>query len=108
MAVNKEQQQFLERLAACIPRLFDAIRAGNVKSEFYIGLRRVDDRQVQLKMVAEVLDPGENPLKTHGMQAPGSEIHEGEPASEDTSDSSASASKVAKVTKAAKTQTKKC
>ena len=70
MAVNEQQQKFLEQIAACIPRLFEAIKAGNVKSEFYIGLKRIGNQQVQLKMVAEVLDPGDNPLKTHGMQAP--------------------------------------
>lgn len=70
MAVNDEQQKFLERLAERIPRLFDAIRAGNVKSEFIVGVRQIDQRHVRLKLVAEVVDPGTNPLKTHGTQVP--------------------------------------
>ena len=70
MAVNDEQQKFLEQLALRIPRLFEAIRAGNIKSEYIMGVRRIGRRLVRLKMVAEVVDPGANPLKTHGMQVP--------------------------------------
>ena len=70
MAVSEEQQKFLEQLAQRIPDLFDAIRAGNIKSEFIIGVRQIGQRHVRLKLVAEVVDPGANPLKTHGMQAP--------------------------------------
>lgn len=70
MAINDEQQAFLEQLALRIPRLFEAIRAGNIKSEYIIGVRRIGHRHVQLKMIAEVVDPGVNPLQTHGMQAP--------------------------------------
>jgi len=70
MVVNAEQQRFLEQLARRIPRLFAAIGAGNEKSEYIIGSRRIDGRQVRLKIVAEVVDPGANPLKTHGMSNP--------------------------------------
>lgn len=70
MAISDEQQAFLEQLALRIPRLFEAIRAGNIKSEYIIGVRRIGHRHVQLKMIAEVVDPGANPLQTHGMQAP--------------------------------------
>ena len=70
MAVSDEQQKFLERLALRIPRLFEAISAGNIKCEYIIGVRRIGHRHVQLKLIAEVVDPGANPLKTHGMQAP--------------------------------------
>lgn len=70
MAINDEQQQFLELLARKIPQLFDTIRAGNVKSEYIVGVRLIGKRQVRLKIVAEVVDPGANPLQTHGMQAP--------------------------------------
>lgn len=70
MAISKEQQTFLEQLALRIPLLFEAIRAGNIKSEYIVGVRRIGHRHVQLKMVAEVVDSGANPLKTHGMQAP--------------------------------------
>jgi hypothetical protein len=67
MAVSEDQQKFLEQLANRIPRLFSAIRDGNTKSEYIIGNRRIDGRQVRLKLVAEVVDPGANPLQTHGM-----------------------------------------
>lgn len=65
MSVTEEQQHFLEQLALRIPRLFDAIRQGNVKCEFIIGVRDIDERHVRLKLVAEVVDSGANPLKTH-------------------------------------------
>ncbi len=48
-----------------IPKLFDAIRLGNVKSEYVLGDRIIGKRQVRLKLVAEVVDPGSNPLATH-------------------------------------------
>lgn len=70
MAVNEEQQKFLEQLAKRIPRLFDAIRAGNIKSEYIVGIRRIGQRHVRLKLVAEVVDPGANPLRTHGTLVP--------------------------------------
>ncbi|MFK7994223.1 MAG: hypothetical protein AB8B87_08795 [Granulosicoccus sp.] len=70
MAVNEEQQRFLEQLAQRIPRLFDAIRAGNIKSEYILGVRLIGQRQVRLKLVAEIVDPGVNPLRTHGTLTP--------------------------------------
>lgn len=48
-----------------IPKLFEAIRLGNVKSEYVLGDRIIGRRQVRLKLVAEVVDPGSNPLATH-------------------------------------------
>ena len=63
--MTPEQQAFLENLAQRIPRLFAAIREGNVRSEYIIGVRRIDARQVRLKLVAEVVDSGANPLATH-------------------------------------------
>ncbi len=64
--MNKAQRQFLDQLGERIPRLFDAIAKGNVKSEFIVGVRTINSRQVRLKLVAEVVDPGSNPLATHG------------------------------------------
>lgn len=64
--MNEAQRRFLEGIADRIPRLFEAIGAGNVRAEFIIGLRRVGPRHVRLKLVAEVVDPGANPLGTHG------------------------------------------
>lgn len=68
--MNQQQQAFLEKLALRIPRLFDAIARGNVKSEYIIGVRRIGRRHVRLKLVAEVVDPGANPLATHGQVHP--------------------------------------
>ncbi len=65
MTMNRRQQEFLDQLAARIPRLFAAIAQGNVKSEFIIGVRCIENREVRLKLVAEVVDPGQNPLATH-------------------------------------------
>jgi hypothetical protein len=70
MAMNKQQQDFLERLAVRIPRLFEAIAQGNVKSEYIVGVRYIGARHVRLKLVAEVVDPGANPLSTHGQTIP--------------------------------------
>lgn len=67
LAMNHEQQRFLEQLAQRIPRLFAAISQGNIKSEYIVGTRRIGKREVRLKLVAEVVDPGANPLATHGM-----------------------------------------
>jgi len=67
--MNQAQRAFLERLAMHIPELFEAIRQGNVKSEYVLGDRRIDQRQVRLKLVVEVVDPGTNPAATHGTQS---------------------------------------
>ncbi|NND92442.1 MAG: hypothetical protein HKN42_16405 [Granulosicoccus sp.] len=64
--MNKAQQDFLEQLALRIPRLFEVIAQGNIKSEYIVGIRRIGSRNVRLKLVAEVVDPGANPLATHG------------------------------------------
>ena len=60
--MNNEQQAFLEKLALRIPQLFEVIRQGNIKSEYIIGVRRIGQRHVRLKMVVEVVDAGANPL----------------------------------------------
>lgn len=69
--MNDRQRVFLEQIAQRIPRLFEAIRQGNVSSEYIIGVRQIGQRQVRLKLVAEVVDPGANPLASHGMQRQG-------------------------------------
>jgi len=63
--MNSQQQAFLQHIGTLIPKLFDAIRLGNVKSECVLGERIIGRRQVRLKLVAEVVDPGSNPLATH-------------------------------------------
>jgi len=67
------QVNFLQRVVAAIPRLFAALEEGNVKSELILGLRRVKNRQARLKLVAELVDPGANPLETHGSKQ--TELH---------------------------------
>jgi len=66
-----------------IPKLFEAIRLGNVKSEYVLGDRIIGGqqgkRQVRLKLVAEVVDPGANPLATHSTPTHG-QIHNVGPA----------------------------
>lgn len=71
--MNRQQQDFLERLALRIPSLFDAIAQGNVKSEYIIGVRYIGARHVRLKLVAEVVDPGANPLATHSQTRSGTQ-----------------------------------
>ena len=73
--MNKAQLAFLEQLGERIPRLFEAIARGNVKSEFIVGVRTINSRQVRLKLVAEVVDPGSNPLATHGQARPQARPH---------------------------------
>lgn len=63
--MNSQQQAFLQHIGTLIPKLFDAIRLGNVKSECVLGDRIIGQRQVRLKLVVEVVDPGNNPLATH-------------------------------------------
>ncbi|MFT5046276.1 MAG: hypothetical protein ACI8UP_003255 [Porticoccaceae bacterium] len=63
--MNNEQQAFLEKLASRIPQLFEVIRQGNIKSEYIIGIRRIGQRHVRLKIVAEVVVAGANPLASH-------------------------------------------
>ncbi len=66
--MNETQRAFLEQLALRIPTLFEAISRGNVKSEYIIGVRRLGKRQVRLKLVAEVVEPGQqSPLHTHSI-----------------------------------------
>jgi len=68
-ALTPQQLTFLSKVAAAIPRLFAALQEGNVKSELVLGLRRVRNRQARLKLVAELVDPGSNPLQTHGSRS---------------------------------------
>jgi len=68
--MNEAQRAFLEQLAMRIPALFEAISNGNVKSEYIIGVRHVGKRQVRLKLVAEVVEPGQSRLHTHSVLRP--------------------------------------
>lgn len=65
------QLQFLASVAEKIPRLFKAIAEGNIRAEYHLGSRTLEGRQVRLILVAEVIDPGDNPLSTHSKPMPG-------------------------------------
>lgn len=64
--MNRRQQQFLQRVASQIPRLMKQIADGNERAELILGTRIVEGRQIRLLLVVEVVDPGANPLETHG------------------------------------------
>jgi len=63
--MNQMQMQFLYQIADRIPRLFAALQEGNQRSEYVLGKRIIRGRQVRLVLMAEVVDPGHNPLATH-------------------------------------------
>ncbi len=62
------QRDFLLRIASLIPRLFEEIGNGNASSEFTLGVRLIRNRRVRLLIRVEVIDPGDDPMRTHGMQ----------------------------------------
>lgn len=64
--LEHRQANFLSKVIEAIPRLFQALEEGNVRAEWILGLRQVRRRQARLKLVAELVDAGDNPLKTHG------------------------------------------
>lgn len=41
-------------------------------AEYQLGSRMLNGKQVKLSLVAEVCDPGDNPLSTHSKPMPGS------------------------------------
>jgi len=67
--MNQTQMQFLYQIADRIPRLFAALQEGNQRSEYVLGQRIIRGRQVRLVLMAEVVDPGHNPLATHSSTA---------------------------------------
>ena len=68
------QLNFLASVAEKIPRLFKAIAEGNMRAEYHLGSRTLEGRQVKLILVAEVIDPGDNPLSTHSKPMPGYQV----------------------------------
>ena len=63
--MNSAQIAFLKLIADRIPRLMVAIQQGNQHAEYVIGRRIIAGRQVRLVLLAEVVDPGGNPMATH-------------------------------------------
>ena len=66
--MRKDQKRFLHKIAHWIPILFEEIRRGNASSEITLGIRVIGDRRVRLFVRVEVIDPGRNPMETHGLQ----------------------------------------
>ncbi|MCZ0952228.1 MAG: hypothetical protein OXQ89_22555 [Rhodospirillaceae bacterium] len=53
--LTADQRRFLGGVAARIPRLIEAVRAGGATACFKLGTRRLDDgRHVELELVARV------------------------------------------------------
>ena len=53
--LTAEQRRFLGGVAARIPRLIEAVKAGAATASFKLGTRRLDDgRHVELELVARV------------------------------------------------------
>lgn len=67
--MTPSQTAFLESIAKRIPALMEAIRLGNQRSEFILGRRHINGRQVRLILLAEVVDAGANPLATHSSRS---------------------------------------
>ena len=53
--LTDKQRRFLDGIAVRIPRLIQAVRAGNSSARFKLGTRRLDDgRHLELELVARV------------------------------------------------------
>ena len=74
-----EQRRFLGAVAAKIPRMIDAIQAGNSMARFKLGTRRLDDgRHIELELVARIPE-----VKWDGIAKSWGQIPPGAPADED-------------------------
>lgn len=60
------QLQWLEAACAAIPDLFARISAGADQADHVLGERMIGRRRVRLVFRVQVVDPGANPLATHG------------------------------------------
>ncbi len=65
--MREDQKRFLQKIAHWIPILFEQIRRGNYSSEITLGIRVISDRRIRLLVRVEVIDPGRNPMETHGL-----------------------------------------
>lgn len=80
------QWQWLQALAKQIPILFRGIQAGQSLTRHELGERLVNGRRVRLSLVAQVVDPGANPLQSHAStHAPRTPGDAGQPAGQATS-----------------------
>ena len=63
--MNAKQWQWLLDVAKRIPRLIGKIEQGSIRADTTLGERVIDGKLVQLSFVAEVVDPGADPLASH-------------------------------------------
>ena len=80
--MDPKRRAWLEGIADRVPRLLDAIREGNYRSEFILGERQIDGRRVRLTLRAEAITGA--PIADDG--APFSELPVLAPRSERTDD----------------------
>ncbi len=59
------QWKWLESAGARIPALFAGIKSGQTETRHALGERVINGRRVRLSLVAQVVDPGANPLRSH-------------------------------------------
>lgn len=67
--MNATQNKFVQKILNGIPALLGAMKSGNYKSELILGRRRIGERIIILKLVAEV-DPNPSDPGIHGSGNP--------------------------------------
>lgn len=63
--MNPKQWQWLLDVANRIPGLIGKIEQDNVRADTRLGERVIHGKRVRLYFVAEVVDPGADPLASH-------------------------------------------
>ena len=63
--MNETQWRWLSDIANRIPALFQAIGNGETNAAILLGERVIGGRTVRLTLLAEVVDPGTDPLRSH-------------------------------------------
>ena len=63
--MNEKQRQWLLDAANRIPGMFDVIEQGQIRADTTLGERVIDGKLARLSFVAEVVDPGADPLASH-------------------------------------------
>lgn len=59
------QWEWLKSVSAQIPSLFATIQSGCNESRYVMGERVIKGRRVRLSLLAQVVDPGPDPLHSH-------------------------------------------
>ncbi len=65
MLMNSKQRQWLTEAAGRIPGLFETLKQGSARADTTLGIRVINGKHVRLSLLAEVLNPGTNPLSSH-------------------------------------------